>query len=186
MTLLKRIAASLAAITVAAGGLVLATAGAATAAPICVTDGISREVRDDGVPVFRNNPDCGELYQYDRPPVVHPKPHTPVLHGDGCMTGIIGDIACQRPQHRWTVPHPIWAPHPGHLPGITGYEYPDGTVTVGEPEPVPEDEGSTGGGGGGGWSGGGGGIFLGGGWGGGGSGTVTVGEPEPVGDQQAQ
>lgn len=191
MMLLKRIAAALAALTVAAGGLVIATAGAATAAPVCVTDGLSKEIGPDGVPTFRNNPDCGELYRYGRPPVVHPDPVEPVPHGlDGCLTGIAGDIACNRTQENWTVPHPIWYTFPGSLPEITGYEYPDGTVTVGEPEPIPEGEGNAGGGGGGGgWSGGGGGIFLGGGGSGGGSGggTVTVGDPEPVGeDQQAQ
>ncbi len=185
MRLMKRVAASFTAVMIVAGGLVVASAGAATAAPVCVTDGMSREVRDDGVPIFRNNPDCGELYQYDRPPVVHPEPETPHVQPDGCLSGIAGDISCDRSRPNWTVPHPIWYTFPGSLPTITGYEYPDGTVTVGEPEPV------TGGGGGGGYVGGGGGIFIGGGssgggGGGGGGGTVTVGDPEPVGEQQAE
>lgn len=172
----RRVAGALATASLAVGGLVVVTAGAASAAPVCVADGLSREIRADGVPEFRNNPDCGELYQYDGPPLVIPEPDPTTYLPDGCLGGIVGDIACDRSQEDWTVPHPIWVTFPGGLPEITGYEHPDGTVTVGDPETISVGEG----GGGGGWAGGGGGVFIGGGGSGGGGGTVIVGDPETV------
>lgn len=174
----------------AAGGLVIGGAGAASAAE-CVAGGLSRTVGPDGVPSYQNDPRCGEVYQYETPIVFDDAPPPPLAEPSdlgalpwGCA-GVVAQSICSN-----------WPAHWGEPPAVV-IDYlqqqeetvPEGNVEVGEPETVPTlepvivtpPEGSDVGGGGffgGGFFGGG--FFGGGSSGGSSGGTATVGDVETI------
>jgi len=77
-----------------AGTSLMLVAPAAQARPQCVGGGVSKTVVD-GVMTYRNDPGCGvdPNRRTTRPPAPKPPKKTTT---DGCLDGIVGDIACGR------------------------------------------------------------------------------------------
>jgi len=192
MSKTKRVLGTLGTATLVAGGIVIGTAGAASAAPECRYDGVSVIVLDDGSRSYQYDARCGELYQYEQPapPVVSEEPvHelepivvTPDPAGwlPWACEGVVASVICDNwYDETYLEENGDWYFNHDAVPAAPE-EVPEGNVDVGEPEPMPVED--AGGGGFSGGYGGGGGFFGGGGFGGGGStgGSVSVGDAETI------